>query len=147
MAQQTTVRTFLEDLQTKVAAVLNKQSAIAFPRVWIMPGVSVGRLLINPRWPTATINDEGGEVARYSRDFDERVVSVTIIDCWPRDHVGERSLLEVLDLGDQLVDALAYNTSESIFRIADSDVSAFETEGGLIFVAKTYRFRYELRRQ
>ena len=133
--------------QTKVdVEAAQYLAANAFNRVWIVPAVNLEMLLQIPRWPVALINDAGGELDPVNGKVWTRSMDITIIDAQPRDHVAEKTTLEVLNRGEVLVAALEYNRRDGIYLVADSDVQAFATATGLIMVQKTYTFAYQIQR-
>lgn len=139
------ISTFLTETKTDVEAV-QYSAATAFPRVWIVPAVDLAKLLKIPRWPTALINDAGGQLDPVNGKIWTRRLDITIIDSVPRDHVGEQSTLKVLALGNALVTALEHNSNDAIYLAADSDLQALPYGTMLMMLTKTYSFEYQLQR-
>lgn len=136
---------FLQQTKTDVEAVQYSGSD-AFNRVWIVPVVDVERLLAIPRWPTALINDAGGTLDPVNGKVWTRQMDITVVDCVPRDHVGEESTLAVLNRGEALVAALEWNDTDGIFLAADSVVEALPVDNDLLIMAKSYTFTYQIQR-
>ena len=141
----TTIADFL--IQTKVdIEAVQLSGSNAFHRVWIAPAVDVNTLLHVPRFPVAIINDGGGVLDPVNSKVWTRRMDVTVIDCVPRDHVGENSLDGVLDRGEALIAAMEWNRTDGLYLAADSDVSPVVAPNGLVFIRKTYSFEYQLQR-
>lgn len=136
---------FLTQTKTDVEAV-QYSGAAAFHRVWIVPAINLNLLLQIPRWPVALMNDAGGVLDEVNGKVWTRRMDITIIDCVPRDHVGQESVLAVLNRGEALVAALEWNRTDGLYLAADSDVEAVASPTGLILVQKTYTFAYQIQR-
>ena len=134
------IRTFLEDVRTRVEAVVDGGSVKQFDRVWIAAFVDLESMLTIPRFPAAVIVDGGGETDRINGQIMTRQFSVTVVDAHPRDHMGEEAVLQVIDRGEFLTAALKYDTSIEIYNASDDDLVAIATEMGLMVLMKTYRF-------
>lgn len=135
-----TPRIFLEGIQSKI------EGLGPFLRVWITPELDLDAVLQVPRFPMVILNDTGGSLNPHNQVLWNRTFSATIVDIKPRDHVGEAATLEILDLGDDLIDGLAYGTDYEIWYGNDSDAASSRTNAGIMVVWKTYNFRYEIER-
>lgn len=134
------LRTFMESIRTRVAAVVDGSAATVFARVWIAPFLDLNAMVRIARWPCAIIVDNGGEYDPYNGKVMTRRFSVSIMECHPRDHIGEETSLQILDKGEYLVTALEYDTDIEIFNAADDDIEAISLETGLLILLKTYNF-------
>lgn len=139
-------RTFYETVRTAVGAVVNGSSVVQFPRVWIMPFLDLDKLMQNPRWPTAVIIDKGWTLNQSNGKIKSGAFDVVIVDAHPRDHVGDKTVLEIMDKGDLLVTALEYDTDNAVHSAGAGATDSITLDGGLIVVARTFTFTYELRR-
>ena len=84
----------------------------------------------------------------HSDKFDNRRMSITLLNSYPRDHVGERSGLEVIDDGDELMDLLKFDSDDAMFLAADGGVVPIESEEfGVVIVKKRYLFEYTIKRE
>lgn len=131
------IRTFLEDVKSRVEAVVDGAAAQVFNQVVISPFVDIESLT---NTPAAVIVDEGGVLDRINKKIMTRRFSVVIVNDVPRDNYGEEQVLQLLDIGEFLVDALTYDTTIGIYNSADDDLAAIGTELGTIILVKTYRF-------
>ncbi|MCZ7608498.1 MAG: hypothetical protein M5U25_21135 [Planctomycetota bacterium] len=134
------IRTFLESVRTRVAAVVDGSAVPVFTRVWIAPFLNLDQVVQVPRWPAAIIVDKGGEYDLYNGKIMTRRFSVSIMDCHPRDHVGEETSLQILDRGEYLMTAMEYDTDIQIYNAGDDDLEAIALESGLMILLKTYNF-------
>lgn len=137
------VKDFLDQTKSDIEAL---GGGATFNRVLILPSTDLELLMQNPRWPTAVLTDAGGVLDEHNHKLWRRTLEVTVIDAHPRDTWGEESVRQVLDLGEALVAGIEYNTLDSLFLAADSDIASETTAMGLLIVAKTYAFTYELER-
>ena len=128
------IRTFLNDVKTRVDAIGS------FNQIWVAPFVDIDRIVKIPRFPTAVIVDNGGTIDPYNGKIMTRQFSITILDTSLRDHIGEESSLDILDLGEGLVSALEYDTTIEIFNASDEDLEAFGSDSQTLVLAKTYNF-------
>jgi len=134
------IRTFLESIRTRVEAVVDGSAATVFSRVWIAPFINLDQMVHIARWPAAIIVDKGGQYDAYNGKIMLRQFSVSIMDCHPRDHVGEETSLQILDKGEYLVTTLEYDSDNSVFNASDDDLEAIALESGLLILLKTYNF-------
>lgn len=134
------IKDFLDQTKADIIALGN------FNRVLIVPAVDISLLMQNPRWPTALMNDGGGVLDENNHKCWRRVLNVTVVDAHPRDTWGEESTRQMFDLGEALVAGLEYNTNDSLFLEADSDIETTATVLGLLISWKTYSFAYEIER-
>jgi len=139
------VSTFLSDVKTRTEAVMNGGS-VAFLRVWVAPFLDVERLLSIPRWPAAVIFDNGGSLDPHNGKIWTRQFSVAILTSHPRDHIGEETTHNILDLGELLMTALEYDTTIEIFNAGDDDLEAIGVDESIMVLVKTYRFTAQFER-
>lgn len=139
-------RTFFETIRTAVGAVVNGSSVVQFPRVWMMPYLDLDKLLQNPRFPTAVIIDKGWSLDAANGKIKRGAFDVVIVDSKPRDHIGDATVLELMDKGDLLVTALEYDSDNSVFSAGAGATDSVTLDGGIIIVARTFNFTYELKR-
>ena len=131
------IRTFLEDVKTRVEAVVDGSAVKVFNQVVIAPFVDIEALT---NTPAAVIVDEGGTLDRINKKIMTRTFSVVIANNVPRDNYGEEQMLQLLDAGEFLVAALSYDTTIDIYNAADEDLAAIGTELGGLILVNTYRF-------
>lgn len=134
------IKDFLDQTKVDIEALGD------FDRVLIVPAVDIQLLMQNPRWPTALMNDGGGELDPNNHKLWRRALEVTVVTGVPRDTWGEEAARQMLDLGEALVAGLEYNTNDSLFLEADSDIAVETTSMGIMIVHKTYTFAYEIQR-
>lgn len=145
------VGTFLQAQQTRLQAI-QRSGVAAFNQVWIAAGYDPERLLRNPSWPVALLNDEGGARHDGSISVEDRRFSLTVIVCVQRDHMGENALLELLELcelalrGDGTHPGLEYATANAVVAAGDDEAVPVVAESGVMLVSKTVYFRYRLQR-
>ena len=141
----TDIYDFLAQTKTDVQAV-QYNAANAFPRVLVVPAVNIDHLMSEPRWPTALINDGGGQLDEFNHKIWRRRMDITVVACRMRDPWNEVATQDLLDRGEALIAALEYNTTDGIYLISDSDVTPFVTDMGIAIVQKTYTFAYQIQR-
>lgn len=141
-------RTFFEAIRTAVANVEISSGVKAFGRVWIQPGLALDLvpLLRIPRFPCAVINEGGFTINVANGKVKNGTLAVSVVTAKTRDPLGESALLENSDIGDKLIDALEYATSDCVFRVASGVTSTVARQATLILVGRTYTFNYEMRR-
>ena len=140
------IRTFLEAIQTAVLAVVDGGAVKQFSRVDIMPFLDIERLMRIPRWPAAVIFDNGGTLDQYNGKIWTRLFSIAVIDCHPRDSIGQETVLQIHDRGEFLIDRLEYEEDLNIFTAGDDDLEAIGHDNGLFVLVKTYRFTAQFER-
>lgn len=139
-------RTFIETIRTAVLAVEVSAGVKAFARCWVAPYLDLEQLLEVPRWPACVISDKGFSINQSNGKVKRGAFEVAIVMCKPRDHVGDATMLEIMDLGDLLVAALEYDSDNSVFNAAAGATDSVVTEAGLLVVARKYQFTYEMKR-
>lgn len=133
------VRTFLEDVQTRVAA-LQDGGSDAFSKVAIMPFLDLDRALKIPRFPMAIIRDQGGVLDPYNQEIMIRDFSVTIVMLSVRGADHEIKTLDILDKGEVLVSGMKYDSDIEVFNAIDDDLEIVETTASDMVLMKTYNF-------
>lgn len=139
------VSDFLTDVKTRVEAALNGADP-AFLRVWVAPFLDVERLLLIPRWPAAIVFDNGGTLDVRNGKIWTRSFSVAIVTCHPRDHIGEETTHQILDLGELLMNTMEYDTDIEIWNAGDDDLEAVGVDESILILVKTYRFTAQFER-
>lgn len=145
MAQQTTVKGFLQAIQTNLG-LLTLNAAPMFGLIAITPVVSIDNLLRYGRWPAAIIGNGGGRLADNSRKIWHRRFSITIVTCSFRDALAQQTGLDIEDIGDAMLDGIDYSTADALMCYNEEDADGESLEKGRIVAWKRYDFSYRMRR-
>lgn len=140
----TTVATFLAAKKTQLAALQSGGDNV-FNSVWISPNTDIERIIPLNRCPMAIISDQGGTLQRPNAKVWDRIFGVTIVTNRPRDPVGQKSALELIEKGELLIAELSNDRDDSgVFCYLDTEEFMIPTETGNLFIAKTFFFRYSI---
>lgn len=146
MAQQTTVKGFLQAIQTQLAALEASPGVLLFGAVHVTPVVAVDNLLRYGRWPAVIIGNGGGKLADNSKKIWHRRFSITVVTCTMRDALAQQTGFELEDLGDAMLDAIDYSTADALMCYNTEDEDGESLEKGQIVAWKRYDFSYRMRR-
>lgn len=138
--------TFYSAIRTAIGAIEASVGVLAFSRVWIAPYLDLDVLLRIPRFPACVISDKGFSINQSNGKVKSGAFEVAVVTCTPRDHVGDATMLSLMDLGDLLISAMEYDTDNSVHNAGAGATDSVVTEAGLIVAARKYMFTYEMRR-
>lgn len=141
MAQATTIDEFMTAVKTTL------MNLAVFAVVWDMPGMDPARLLGEPRFPAATINDDESIFDPNTGDFIGGTLAVTVIVDDFRDNAGEYAQGVARGLGDQVITALKARTDLcTMLRVTRAISGNVNKDGALVLVFRTYFFKFEIQR-
>jgi hypothetical protein len=136
-------REFLEDLKEALEDIEVSGEPL-FNLVWISPFFDPEMAIKVPRIPMAVVHDTGGTLDTTQGEIWQRSFSITIVASVPRDHMAEATVLELLDIGESMLEEVKFFRDTSVMSVSDGEADVIPIEGGIILVAHTYTFRYTL---
>lgn len=136
---QTNINDFLD---SKVARLVNLGIFATVSRAAV---IDPDAMMAVPRWPKALVIDMGGELAPSNGKLWTRAMAVVIAVHEPRDEIGARASVELLELASRVADEFEGDRRDSgIVLVNDSDAVLEPMPGGGMFFTKTLLFMYEI---
>ena len=141
MPEQTTVKTFLNELIVAIKAIG------VFSMVEKTPVIDIEEVEKTGTFPACLVNHEGGQRELHAGKRYRNVVSTTVVVSLPTGVVMNEAEDRVLDLLQSLEDAgLHGSTIEALSLVEDSAVQSVSLKSGLTYVYASLNWRYTIRR-
>ena len=141
MPEQTTVKTFLDELIVAIKAIGG------FAMVEKTPVIDIEEVEKTGAFPACLINHEGGQRELHAGKRYRNIVSTTVVVSLPTGNVMNEAEDRVLNLLQSLEDAgLHGSIVEALSLVEDTAVQSVSLKSGRTYVFASLNWRYTIRR-